>query len=120
MSHLVQLRLQSAQNMVVDPTAPLNFAAFAAETGGYSATDLQDLVARAVHNATMRLSQDPQEEDAKVFLTWFSIRLEFNSMHIVVVFDSGRFQGCSRRICPFVSKRHILTALKRRVERCRR
>ncbi|TFY82022.1 hypothetical protein EWM64_g1986 [Hericium alpestre] len=78
MNHLVQLRLQSAHNMVVDPTAPLNFAALAAETEGYSATDLQDLVARAVHNAAMRLSQDSQDDDAKLVLT----AADFKAAHV--------------------------------------
>ena len=37
----------------------LNFTALATQTEGYSASDLQDLVSRAVHQVAMRLTKDP-------------------------------------------------------------
>jgi peroxin-1 len=40
--------------MQVDPESPLNYTVLATQTEGYSATDLQDLVARAVHQVAVR------------------------------------------------------------------
>ncbi|KAJ7497026.1 P-loop containing nucleoside triphosphate hydrolase protein [Mycena latifolia] len=53
---IVQERLGVAIDMKVDPALPLNYAALATQTEGYSATDLQDLVARAVHQVAVRSS----------------------------------------------------------------
>ena len=58
LAQVVQRRLEAARNLEVDPRQPLNFVALATETEGYSATDLQDLVARAVHQAVVRWSGD--------------------------------------------------------------
>lgn len=67
LAQAVQRRLEAGRNLEVDSEAeqPLNFVALATETEGYSATDLQDLVARAVHQAVVRSSGD----NDKVFLT---------------------------------------------------
>jgi peroxin-1 len=56
LAQVVQRRLETARNLEVDAERPLNFIALATETEGYSATDLQDLVARAVHQAAVRSS----------------------------------------------------------------
>lgn len=40
--------------MAQDPAQPLNFTALATQTDGYSATDLRDLVGRAIHEAVVR------------------------------------------------------------------
>ncbi|KAJ7125012.1 P-loop containing nucleoside triphosphate hydrolase protein [Mycena epipterygia] len=56
MARIVQERLSVATDMQVDPECPLNYAALATQTEGYSATDLQDLVARAVHQVAVRSS----------------------------------------------------------------
>ena len=40
------------------PESPINFTALAAQTEGYSTTDLQDYVARAVHRAAIRSGED--------------------------------------------------------------
>ncbi|KAI0249217.1 P-loop containing nucleoside triphosphate hydrolase protein [Lactifluus subvellereus] len=56
LAQVVQRRLETARNLEVDVERPLNFVALATETEGYSATDLQDLVARAVHQAAVRSS----------------------------------------------------------------
>jgi len=50
--------MEAAANLETDAESPLNFVALATETEGYSATDLQDLVARAVHEALVRSSGD--------------------------------------------------------------
>ena len=56
LAQAVQRRLGASRNLEVDAERPLNFIALATETEGYSATDLQDLVARAVHQAVVRSS----------------------------------------------------------------
>ncbi|KAJ6495661.1 P-loop containing nucleoside triphosphate hydrolase protein [Mycena vitilis] len=56
LARIVQERLTVATDMQVDPGSPLNYAALATQTEGYSATDLQDLVARAVHQVAVRSS----------------------------------------------------------------
>ena len=58
LAQIVQRRLESSRTLEVDAERPLNFIALATETEGYSATDLQDLVARAVHQAAIRSSSD--------------------------------------------------------------
>ncbi|KAI9465701.1 AAA-domain-containing protein [Lactarius psammicola] len=65
LAQIVQRRLETSRSLEVDAERPLNFVALATETEGYSATDLQDLVARAVHQAAVRSSGD----SAKVTLT---------------------------------------------------
>jgi peroxin-1 len=54
LTQVVQRRLETARNLEIDAERSLNFVALATETEGYSATDLQDLVARAVHQAVVR------------------------------------------------------------------
>ncbi len=49
-------RLNAAEDMQEDPDAGLNFTFIATQTEGYSATDLQDLVARATHQAAIRVA----------------------------------------------------------------
>lgn len=45
----------AVSDLSLDPTQPLNYVALATQTEGYSATDLRDLVSRAVHQAAIRL-----------------------------------------------------------------
>lgn len=45
----------AVSDLSLDPTRPLNYVALAMQTEGYSATDLRDLVGRAVHQAAIRL-----------------------------------------------------------------
>ncbi|KDQ55035.1 hypothetical protein JAAARDRAFT_181043 [Jaapia argillacea MUCL 33604] len=54
LSQIVQRRLSTATDLAQDPTSPLNFTSLATTTEGYSAIDLQDLVARAIHQAIIR------------------------------------------------------------------
>ncbi|KAJ6603141.1 P-loop containing nucleoside triphosphate hydrolase protein [Mycena sp. CBHHK59/15] len=56
LARIVQERLKVARDMQLDSESPLNYAALATQTEGYSATDLQDLVARAVHQVAVRSS----------------------------------------------------------------
>ncbi|KAF8070403.1 P-loop containing nucleoside triphosphate hydrolase protein [Lyophyllum atratum] len=51
---IVGERLTTAGDIQRDPESPLNYAALAMQTEGYSATDLQDLVARAIHQVAIR------------------------------------------------------------------
>ncbi|KAJ7923237.1 P-loop containing nucleoside triphosphate hydrolase protein [Mycena leptocephala] len=53
-ARIVHERLSVARDMQVDPESPLNYAVLATQTEGYSATDLQDLVARAAHQVAVR------------------------------------------------------------------
>ncbi|CUA69999.1 Peroxisome biosynthesis protein PAS1 [Rhizoctonia solani] len=58
-SRIVSRRLATS-DLSSDPAKPLNFVALATDTEGYSATDLQDLVGRAVHAAAVRsATNDP-------------------------------------------------------------
>jgi len=54
LSRLVQDRLNVAKDVLQSPEAPVNFTELATQTEGYSATDLKDLVARAMHQVAMR------------------------------------------------------------------
>ncbi|KAF8170325.1 P-loop containing nucleoside triphosphate hydrolase protein [Mycena galopus ATCC 62051] len=54
LARIVDERLSGARDMQLDPEAPLNYAHIAMQTEGYSATDLQDLVAQAVHRVAVR------------------------------------------------------------------
>ncbi|ELU42144.1 cell polarity protein [Rhizoctonia solani AG-1 IA] len=56
-SRIVNRRLATS-DLSSDPAKPLNFVALATDTEGYSATDLQDLVGRAVHAAAVRTAAD--------------------------------------------------------------
>ena len=58
LARIVQDRLEIATDMQQSPDSPLNFAALATHTEGYSAVDLQDLVARAVHQVAIRSANE--------------------------------------------------------------
>jgi hypothetical protein len=61
LTQIVNERLQIAQDIKEDPEAPLNFTALAIETEGYTAVDLRDLIARAFHQAAIRLAKGGQQ-----------------------------------------------------------
>ena len=56
----LQQRLASAQSLSLDSVQAPNALALATQTEGYSATDLRDLVGRAVHVAVSRAAADSQ------------------------------------------------------------
>jgi peroxin-1 len=56
---IVKQRLHSARSIQLDESDPLNYAGLASQTEGYSATDLQDLVTRAIHQVAIRSSNLP-------------------------------------------------------------
>ncbi|KAJ4483721.1 P-loop containing nucleoside triphosphate hydrolase protein [Lentinula aciculospora] len=58
LSKIIQDRLAAANDLIQSPDAPINFTYLATQTEGYFATDLQDLVSRAVHQVTMRLANE--------------------------------------------------------------
>ncbi|KAI5828762.1 AAA-domain-containing protein [Schizophyllum commune Tattone D] len=60
LSRIVEDRMRATPDLSEDVEAPLNYTALAMQTEGYLATDLQDLVARAVHQAAMR-SKDKED-----------------------------------------------------------
>ncbi|KAF7321379.1 putative peroxisomal biogenesis AAA ATPase pex1 [Mycena kentingensis (nom. inval.)] len=55
---MVQERLGTARDLQLDLASSPNYAAIASQTEGYSAVDLQDLVARAIHQVAMRALAD--------------------------------------------------------------
>ncbi|QRW12766.1 AAA family ATPase [Ceratobasidium sp. AG-Ba] len=57
LSRIVKRRFATS-DLSSDSERPLNFVALATDTEGYSATDLQDLVGRAVHAAAVRSASD--------------------------------------------------------------
>ena len=50
-----------APDIKQDANSPLNFALLATQTEGYLATDLKDLVARAVHQAAITSTKKSAE-----------------------------------------------------------
>jgi peroxin-1 len=58
LAHFVQQRLETTPDILSESHAPLNYAAIAGQTEGYAAIDLEDLVARAMHQAVMRAGTD--------------------------------------------------------------
>ncbi|KAJ3929049.1 MAG: P-loop containing nucleoside triphosphate hydrolase protein [Lentinula lateritia] len=60
LSKIMHDRLVAANDLAQSSEAPINFTYLATQTEGYSATDLQDLVSRTVHQVTMRLTSENQ------------------------------------------------------------
>ncbi|KIM45052.1 hypothetical protein M413DRAFT_441700 [Hebeloma cylindrosporum] len=58
LSRLVLDRLKIAKDITMNPESPVNFTELSTQTEGYSATDLKDLVARAIHQVAMRVNSD--------------------------------------------------------------
>ncbi|KDQ13914.1 hypothetical protein BOTBODRAFT_175049 [Botryobasidium botryosum FD-172 SS1] len=52
----------ASSDIMQDPADSLNYVALATQTEGYSATDLQDLVGRAVHQAAIRASKGQPDQ----------------------------------------------------------
>jgi peroxin-1 len=91
LAQVVQRRLDAARTLEVDPERPLNFVALATETEGYSATDLQDLVARAVHQAVVRSSGDNDKVRSRRSWPWcWCVEIGYLGGP-----DGCRLQGCS-------------------------
>ncbi|CAL1715282.1 unnamed protein product [Somion occarium] len=61
LTHLVRTHTD-VSDLSEDPTQPLNYTALAMETEGYLITDLKDLVARAVHQAAIRIAEHEDDE----------------------------------------------------------
>ncbi len=62
LSRLVQDRLEMAKSIHQDRESPINFTELSTQTEGFSATDLKDLVSRAIHEAAMKASADATQE----------------------------------------------------------
>jgi peroxin-1 len=95
LAQVVQRRLEAARNLEVEAERPLNFVVLATETEGYSATDLQDLVARAVHQAVIRSSGDNDKVKFPKSCLW----CWYIEMGRLGFFDCCRLQSCSSRFC---------------------
>ncbi len=63
--HIVKSHLD-ASDLIEDPDSPLNYTAIAMDTEGYAATDIKDLVARAVHQTAIRAAQREDEDGFQV------------------------------------------------------
>jgi peroxin-1 len=61
--------VSAARNLSEESSSPLNYTALATQTEGYSAIDLQDLVARAVHQASIRSLRNNSPESTSTVLT---------------------------------------------------
>ena len=68
--HIVKSHLDTS-DLIEDPDSPLNYTAIAMETEGYAATDIKDLVARAVHQAAIRIAKHEEEEGFQVWQAFF-------------------------------------------------
>jgi peroxin-1 len=91
LAQVVQRRIEAASHLEIDVERPLNFVALATETEGYSATDLQDLVARAVHQAVVGSSGKNDKVKSLESCLW-SCYIETGNLGGP---DCGRLQGCS-------------------------
>jgi hypothetical protein len=58
---MIHDRLEAAKTIQVDKNSPINYAALAMQTEGYTAGDMGDLVMRAVHLATIRRSEEGRD-----------------------------------------------------------
>ncbi|KAH7876793.1 P-loop containing nucleoside triphosphate hydrolase protein [Lentinula edodes] len=58
LAKIIHDRLVAANDLAQSSEAPINFTYLATQTEGYSATDLQDLASRTVHQVTMRLASE--------------------------------------------------------------
>ncbi|EAU91532.2 peroxisome biogenesis factor 1 [Coprinopsis cinerea okayama7 len=74
-SRIVNDRLEATQDITANPN--LNFTALATQTEGYSASDLQDLVARAIHQVAMRISSDPSAHGELSYEDFTKAQAEF-------------------------------------------
>ena len=61
LTRITQNHLNAAKEFRQDTEAPINFTYLATQTEGYSATDLQDLVSRAVHQVVMKMTLEHKE-----------------------------------------------------------
>jgi hypothetical protein len=76
---IVGSKLMSS-GLQVEAEHPLNYVSLATQTEGYLATDLHDLVSRAVHQATIRAAKEQSEVRARSYLgTLNQTLLDFTS-----------------------------------------
>jgi len=85
-----------APDIQQDARSPLNYTALATQTEGYSATDLQDFVARAVHQAAIRSVKNTDDAEVSRILFGFYARSGLTRAFLWTVDDSD---GCGLRDC---------------------
>ncbi|KAF5388776.1 hypothetical protein D9757_005613 [Collybiopsis confluens] len=56
LSKIIQDRMDNGNGLAQSAESPINFTYLATQTEGYSATDLQDLASRAIHQVSMRMA----------------------------------------------------------------
>jgi peroxin-1 len=62
LDQVLKSRLSAADGLALDAVRAPNVVALATETEGYSATDLKDLVGRAVHQAAVRTARRAEDD----------------------------------------------------------
>lgn len=82
LARIVQDRLEIATDMQQSPDSPLNFAALATQTEGYSAVDLQDLVARAVHQVAIRSANEISGPHQLTYADFMAAQADFVPLSI--------------------------------------
>lgn len=106
MSQLVRTRIESS-DLTMDPSTPLNFTSIATQTEGYSVTDLEDLVSRAIHQAVIRSTNPDDAVDVGVSMFPFVFDLIGGSQLVACTDDNnaGRLRHCPSRLHTSVSER---------------
>jgi len=69
MARLVKDSIEESGDISQNLDLPLNFTELSTQTEGYSATDLKDLVARAIHQVAMRASSGTKVIVGSFYLT---------------------------------------------------
>ncbi|KAG8912248.1 Peroxisome biosynthesis protein pex1, partial [Tulasnella sp. 408] len=81
LGRLIEDKLASS-DMSQDPDNPINFTSLATQTDGYSATDLRDLVGRAIHQAVVRSSRDKAKRPILVMEDFSAAQVNFTPLSL--------------------------------------
>ncbi|KAG9051589.1 Peroxisome biosynthesis protein pex1 [Tulasnella sp. UAMH 9824] len=81
LGRLIEDKLASS-DMSQDPDNPINFTSLATQTDGYSATDLRDLVGRAIHQAVVRSSRDKVKRPILVMEDFSAAQVNFTPLSL--------------------------------------
>ncbi|EGO02902.1 hypothetical protein SERLA73DRAFT_102940 [Serpula lacrymans var. lacrymans S7.3] len=68
-SRVIERRLAAAPSLKLSPDSPPDYTTVAIQTEGYCATDLHDLVSRAIHQAVMRLVEKNDKDNHETYLS---------------------------------------------------
>ncbi|KIO34778.1 hypothetical protein M407DRAFT_16729 [Tulasnella calospora MUT 4182] len=81
LARLIEDRLASS-DMSRDPENSINFTSLATQTDGYSATDLRDLVGRAIHQAVVRSSRDKVKRPILILEDFTAAHVNFTPLSL--------------------------------------